>query len=166
MKRQRLWFWFSTNEIFPQWPASPVANAVILNFSMTLIFPEWTFLARILATALVCLGDGFLRGRIACAVAKPLLCSISERHSLLEFSFGAPYAQYSKSEIQRFFKRCLSARQCSIYMFPLSVHFSRYTAWRIDTVLYVRIHTVYMCTYLHIHTLFSTTLTGVKQNRL
>jgi hypothetical protein len=43
-KRQRLWFWFSTNEWFPQWPAYPIASAVILIFSKTLIFPMWTFL--------------------------------------------------------------------------------------------------------------------------
>jgi hypothetical protein len=106
-----------------------MANAIISIFSKTLIFPEWTFLARILATALVCLGDGFLRSRVASFVAKPLLCSISERLSLLEFSFGAPYSQYSKSEIEQYFKRSLSLHDSvHIDMYPLSVHFSKYRA--------------------------------------
>jgi hypothetical protein len=96
-------FGFSTNEIFPQWPAYLVAKSVILIFSKTLIFPEWTSLARILATALVFLSDGFLHGRVVSVVTKSLLFSISERRPLLEFSFGAPYAQHSKQEIQKFF---------------------------------------------------------------
>ena len=166
MKRQCLWFWFSTNEsVPPPWPAYHTANAVILIFSKTLIFPEWTVLASILATAIFCLGDGFLRGRVASVVAKPLLCSISERHSLLEFSFGAPYVQYSKSEIQQFFKRCLSAWQCS---------YSHVSAVR--SLLQIQIVTDWHCAlqtdgiHIHIpayiHTLLSKNLTGVKQNRL
>lgn len=103
---------------FPRTRVSPSDQPILSQMQwswcfQTLILPEWTFLARILATVLVCLWDGFLCVRVASVVSEPLLGSISERHSLLDFSFGAPYAQYSKSEIQQFYKRCLSAWQCS-----------------------------------------------------
>lgn len=148
---------------FPRTKVSPSDQAILSQrqwfwFFQTLIFPEWTCLARIFATALVFLGDGFLRGRVASVVAKPLLCSNSKRHSLLEFSFGAPYVQFSKSEIRKFFKRCLSAWQCS-YLRVSAVRsllqIQSVTRWHcaLCTVYCIHIH------ILHTHTFLSTTLT-------
>jgi hypothetical protein len=63
---------------------------------------------RSLATALVFLGDVFLRGGVASVVAKPLLFPFSERYSLQELMLEHPMPNNPNRKKQQFFNRCLS----------------------------------------------------------
>ena len=96
-------------------------------------------------TALVCLGNGFPRGSVASVVAKPYCVLFSNDirswSLVLERSMpNIPNRKYCNSS------SALSLHDSvHIYVFPLFVHFPRYTVRRIDTVLYV--HTVYIYTY-------------------